>query len=69
MACFNIVLVTESVYLVECVGEHLTYLSKLTPSWMTLITIKKKRYVKLDKRRSVKAVLETIQQAENELKH
>ncbi|XP_064399039.1 DNA replication factor Cdt1-like [Halichondria panicea] len=52
----------------ERVADHLHCLSELAPDWLTLVTVKKRRYVKLNKRVDVKATLEVIAQAENNLK-
>ncbi len=53
---------------VERVEAHLKYLAELVPGWLTVLTVNKNRYIKLNKKTDIKHTLKTIALAESTLK-
>lgn len=49
------------------VEEHLHYLCQIVPSWVSLVMIRKRKYVKIDRRSDIKDVLQLIERTRIQL--
>ena len=56
-----------TVSILEHIEDHLTYLIEVTKGWVTTLTIKKQRYLKIRKEVDVKAIFKILKEKQSVL--